>query len=65
LIHTAEGDPLRGQGAAYAARLGRAGVRVTHRCHDGLTYLFDGIKAAIPCTAGAFRLMGGDIRAFL
>ena len=64
-IHTAESDPLRGQGAAYAARLERAGVRVIHRCHAGLTYLFDGMKAVIPCAASAFRLMGGDIRDFL
>ena len=62
-IHTAECDPLRDEGAAYAERLERAGVRVSYRCHPGMIHLFYGLKAVIPYAATAFRLMGADIRA--
>jgi acetyl esterase/lipase len=60
-IHTAECDPLRDEGAAYAERLERAGVRVSYRCHPGMIHLFYGLKAVIPYAATAFRLMGADI----
>ena len=62
-IHTAECDPLRDEGAAYAQRLERAGVRVSYRCHPGMIHLFYGLKAVIPYAATAFGLMGTDIRA--
>lgn len=50
-IHTAESDPLREQGAAYAAQLERAGVRVIYRCHAP--------------AAAVFPLLGKDLRALL
>lgn len=64
-IHTAECDPLRDEGAAYADRLERAGVRVHYRCHPGMIHLFYGLRALIPYAAMAYRLMGADIRAAL
>jgi len=64
-IHTAECDPLRDEGAAYAERLEGAGVRVSYRCHPGMIHLFYGLQALIPYAATAYRLMGADIRALL
>lgn len=61
-IHTAECDPLRDEGAAYAERLERAGVRVHYRCHPGMIHLFYGLKAVIPYAATAFHLIGADLR---
>lgn len=40
LVVTAEFDPLRDQGAAYAARMAQAGVRVEHLPVDGLFHGF-------------------------
>jgi acetyl esterase/lipase len=64
-IHTAEFDPLRDEGAAYAERLREAGVRTTYRCHSGMIHLFYGMGGLIPYAATAYRLMGTDIRAML
>jgi acetyl esterase/lipase len=64
-IHTAEFDPLRDEGAAYAERLRQAGVPTTYRCHSGMIHLFYGMGALIPYAATAYQLMGTDIRAML
>ena len=64
-VHTAEFDPLRDEGEAYALRLQRAGIRTTYRCHPGMIHLFYGLGALIPYAADAFRLAGADIRAML
>ena len=64
-IHTAEFDPLRDEGAAYAERLRQAGVQTTYRCHSGMIHLFYGMGALIPYAATAYQLMGTDIRAML
>jgi acetyl esterase/lipase len=64
-IHTAEYDPLRDEGAAYAARLSLAGVRTLYRCHSGMIHLFYGIGAVIPYAARAYEILGADIRALL
>jgi acetyl esterase len=64
-IHTAEFDPLRDEGAAYADRLREAGVKTTYRCHSGMIHLFYGMGALIPYAATAYRLMGTDIRSML
>jgi acetyl esterase len=64
-IHTAECDPLRDEGAEYAARLEQAGVRASYRCHSGMIHLFYALGAVIPYAAEAYRQMGADIRALL
>ncbi len=64
-IHTAEFDPLRDEGAAYARRLEAAGIRTTYRCHSGMIHLFYGMGALIPYATTAYELIGADIRAML
>jgi acetyl esterase/lipase len=64
-IHTAEYDPLRDEGAAYAQRLREAGVPTVYRCHPGMIHLFYGMGAVIPYAATAYALMASDIRALL
>jgi acetyl esterase/lipase len=64
-IHTAECDPLRDEGADYAARLEKAGVSASYRCHSGMIHLFYALGAVIPYGAEAYRQMGADIRALL
>jgi acetyl esterase/lipase len=64
-VHTAEFDPLRDEGAAYAHKLREAGVATTYRCHSGMIHLFYGMGALIPYAATAFQLIGEDIRSML
>ena len=64
-IHTAEFDPLRDEGAAYAGRLGEAGIKTTYRCHSGMIHLFYGMGALIPYAATAYEMIGSDIRSLL
>lgn len=46
-VLTAEYDPLRDEGEAYAARLDKAGVKTTLTRYDGLFHGFFGMGAAI------------------
>ena len=64
-VHTAEYDPLRDEGAAYAERLRAAGVPSTYRCHPGMIHLFYGLSALIPYANTALELMGVDARVML
>jgi acetyl esterase len=64
-IHTAQYDPVRDEGAAYAQRLQQAGVRTCYRCHPGMIHLFYGLGAVISYAATAFTLAGADIRSLL
>ena len=64
-IHAAECDPLRDEAADYAARLKKAGVAASYRCHSGMIHLFYALGAVIPYAAEAYRQMGTDIRALL
>jgi acetyl esterase/lipase len=47
-IHTAEFDPLRDEGGAYADRLMAAGVPVRFVCHEGMIHNFYCMAGAIP-----------------
>jgi acetyl esterase/lipase len=63
IIHTAEFDPVRDEGAAYTARVERAGVPPIHRCHSGMIHLFHGLGGLIPHAAEVYRIIGDDVRA--
>jgi acetyl esterase len=65
VIHTAEFDPLRDEGAAYAERLERAGVKTIYRCHPGMIHLFYGMRGLFAYADTAFTLAGADIRQLL
>ena len=62
-IHTAEFDPLRDEGEAYANGLRCAGVEVELTCHPGMTHLFYGMAGLIPYARGAMRAIGAQIGA--
>jgi acetyl esterase/lipase len=65
VVHTAEFDPLRDEGQAYAERLREAGVRTRYRCHPGMIHLFYGMRGLIAYAGVAFAQMGEDIRSLL
>jgi acetyl esterase len=64
-IHTAEFDPLRDEGKAYADRLAQAGVAVKYTCHAGMTHLFYGMTGVIPYARAAMKVIGAQFRAAL
>jgi acetyl esterase len=65
VIHTAEYDPLRDEGRAYAEQLQASGVKTLYRCHPGMIHLFYGMRGLIPYAGAAFAQMGADIRSLL
>ena len=64
-IHTAEFDPLRDEGRAYAERLQHAGVPTRYTCHSGMIHLFYGMGGLFPYAMTAWSIMGAEIRAML
>ncbi|HLZ96761.1 MAG TPA: alpha/beta hydrolase, partial [Steroidobacteraceae bacterium] len=64
-IHTAEYDPLRDEGAEYAARLSAAGCQVSLTCHAGMIHLFYGLQSVVPYARRAFEQIGLQIRGTL
>ena len=54
-VITAEIDPLRSEGKAYAARLLASGVSVAQRDYAGVTHEFFGMGAVVPAALDAQR----------
>ena len=48
IIHTAQFDPMRDEGNAYARKLMAAGIDVEHTCHDGMIHNFHAMGAILP-----------------
>ena len=65
IIHTAEFDPMRDEGNAYARRLKAAGVTVEHVCHDGMVHNFHAMGAILPQAQAALQQIGAQIRRLL
>jgi acetyl esterase/lipase len=61
LIHTAEFDPFRDEGEAYARRLSAAGVAVRQTRHDGMIHYFYAMPRPIPHAGEALAAIGGEI----
>ena len=53
LVLTAEYDPLRDEGEAYARRLAEAGVTVQRHRYDGMVHAFFGLSAAFDASRDA------------
>jgi acetyl esterase len=65
LLHTAQCDPLRDEGAAYAARLRDAGVEVHHTCHAGMPHLFYGLTGVVPAAKDIVQQIGAELAGWL
>jgi acetyl esterase len=61
-IHTAEFDPLRDEGQAYAERLEQAAVKVRYTCHLGMIHHFIGMADVVPYARAAVRAIGGAVK---
>jgi acetyl esterase len=62
-IHTAEFDPFRDDGKAYAVALKRARKSVTYTCHRGMIHHFYCMAGAIPYARVAIKGIGNAVRA--
>jgi acetyl esterase/lipase len=54
-IHTAEFDPVRDEGEAYAKLLRQAGVTARYTCHAGMIHYFYAMAGAIPAARTALK----------
>jgi acetyl esterase len=63
LVVTAEFDPLRDEGEAYAARLSSLGVPTTVRRFDGMIHAFYGMQLALPASVEAIQLSADHLLA--
>ncbi|MBV8879672.1 MAG: alpha/beta hydrolase, partial [Planctomycetaceae bacterium] len=61
-VITAQIDPLRSEGKAYADKLKEAGVPVTYRNFDGVTHEFFGMGAVLPEAKAAQALVGTELK---
>jgi acetyl esterase len=62
LVLTAEYDPLRDEGEAYATALQQAGVDARSSRYDGLIHGFFGLEAVIPAAAPAMEEAAAALR---
>jgi acetyl esterase/lipase len=62
IIHTAEFDPMRDEGNAYAQRLVAAGVAVEHVCHEGMIHNFHAMGALLPQARLVLSQIGEQVR---
>jgi acetyl esterase len=62
IVITAEYDPLRDEGIAYAERLQAAGVPVTHRHHDDMFHDFFSFVNLLDAGSEAVARVGAEIR---
>jgi acetyl esterase len=62
IIHTAEFDPMRDEGNAYAGKLVAAGVAVDHVCHDGMIHNFHAMGAILPQGRLVLHQIGEQVR---
>ena len=62
IIHTAEFDPMRDEGNAYARKLLAAGVAVEHVCHEGMIHNFHAMGAVLPQAQLLLSQIGEQIR---
>jgi acetyl esterase/lipase len=65
IIHTAEFDPMRDEGNAYAGKLVAAGVEVEHICHDGMIHNFHALGAILPQGRLVLHQIGEQVRRVL
>jgi acetyl esterase len=61
-IHTAEFDPLRDEGEAYALVLRQAGVEAHYTCHAGMIHYFYAMAGAIPPARVALKAAANALR---
>ncbi len=61
-VHTAEFDPLRDEGKAYADRLTQAGAEVSYTCHAGMIHHFYGMAGVVPYARTAVASAGAAIK---
>jgi acetyl esterase len=61
IIHTAEFDPLRDEGDAYAVELAAASVRVDHTCHAGMPHNFHALGGVLPQGREILKQIGAQI----
>jgi acetyl esterase/lipase len=62
IIHTAEFDPMRDEGNAYARKLLAAGVAVEHVCHEGMIHNFHAMGAVLPQARLVLSQIGEQVR---
>lgn len=62
IIHTAEFDPLRDEGDAYALELAVAGIAVDHTCHPGMPHNFHALGGVLPQGREVLKQIGAQIQ---